>query len=272
MSKDLPPEVKRLGFLEDSSLSESSGVAASRKYPGVFWTHNDGNRSYTLFAITREGRSLGSFQLAGVVVNDWEDIAIDGENHLYVGDVGNNDSRRFVVAVHQIDEPDPKAVDRTVKVKRSWQLRYPKVPFDCETLLVWQGHGYLVTKVFDDARAEIYRFALKEQKQPLTLEFVTQLRIDSPVTGGDISADGTLLALVAKSGAFVYRVNGDISKAGTMKPVHTKFRYDHPSGRGGIEGCCFVPEGLLATSESRDIFLFTDPAFHPGKVLPDAPR
>jgi hypothetical protein len=28
-----------------------------------------------------------------------------------------------------------------------------------------------------------------------------------------------------------------------------------------IEGCCFVPDGLLATSERRTIFLFTDPAF-----------
>jgi hypothetical protein len=36
---------------------------------------------------------------------------------------------------------------------------------------------------------------------------------------------------------------------------HTKFKDEH------IEGCCFVPDGLLATSESRDIFLFTNAAF-----------
>jgi hypothetical protein len=44
-----------------------------------------------------------------------------------------------------------------------------------------------------------------------------------------------------------------------MKPAHTKFKHEH------IEGCCFVPEGLLATAETREIFLFTDPAFHPAR-------
>ena len=40
-----------------------------------------------------------------------------------------------------------------------------------------------------------------------------------------------------------------------MKPVTTPFRHEH------IEGCCFVPEGLLATAESGEIFLFTNEAF-----------
>jgi hypothetical protein len=64
---------------------------------------------------------------------------------------------------------------------------------------------------------------------------------------------------VAKSGAFAYRINCDIPRAGKMKPAHTKFKHEH------IEGCCFVPEGLLATAETREIFLFTDPAFHPAR-------
>jgi len=79
------------------------------------------------------------------------------------------------------------------------------------------------------------------------------------VTGADISADGQLLGLVAKSGAFVYRINGEVAKAVSMKPFHTKFKHEH------IEGGCFVPEGLLATAESREIFLFTNEAFHPDK-------
>jgi hypothetical protein len=143
-------------------------------------------------------------------------------------------------------------------VKRSWRLRFPDQPFDCESLFVWDGYGYVVSKVFNDARAQIFRFPLAEQKAPAVLELVATTRIESPVTGADISADGKLLALVAKSGAFLFRVNGDISRAvgkGKDKPHQTKFRHEH------IEGCCFVPEGLLATAESREIYLFTDPAF-----------
>jgi hypothetical protein len=257
--KELSPGVKRLGYIEDPRITESSGVVASRQHPGVFWTHNDGAKSYLLFAMTREGKSLGSFHLAGAVLNDWEDIAIDNEGHLFVGDIGNNDARRFSIAVHEIDEPDPKASGTSVRVKRSWHLRFPKAPFDCETLFVWAGFGYVVSKVFNDERAEIYRFPLTPQSEPETLEFVARLKIDSPVTGGDITNDGKLLGLVAKSGAYVYSINGNIPKAAKLKPAHTRFKHEH------VEGCCFVPDGLLATAETREIFLFTDPAFHPAK-------
>jgi hypothetical protein len=259
LAKEVAPGVQRIGSIRDPRITESSGVAASRQFPGVFWTHNDGDKpySYTLFAINREGGALRDFQLTGTQLHDWEDIAIDDQRHLYVGDIGNNDARRFLIAVHEIDEPDPKGAKAVVKVNRTWQLRFPKLPFDCESLFVWEGFGYVVSKVFNDAKAEIYRFPLTNQTAPFTLELVTRLKIDSPVTGADISPDGKLLGLVAKSGPFVYQINGDVLKAGKVKPVHTKFKHEH------IEGCCFMPEGLLATAENREIFLFTNPAFHP---------
>jgi hypothetical protein len=83
---------------------------ASRKHPGVFWTHNDGGgaKRQVLYAITREGRNLGAFPLTDVLLNDWEDIAIDADGHLFIGDIGNNEFRRRELAVHEIDEPDPK--------------------------------------------------------------------------------------------------------------------------------------------------------------------
>jgi len=261
VSQELPPGVHRIGTIEDPRITESSGVVASRKYPGVFWTHNDGSKpnSYLLFAMTREGKSLCTFHLTGTLIHDWEDIAIDGQGHLYVGDIGNNDARRFTLAVHEIDEPNPKLSGATVPVKRSWKLQFPKAPFDCESLFIWEGYGYVISKVFNDQKADIYRFPLKDTTETLTLEKVVQLKIESPVTGADISADGSLLALVAKSGAYVYRVNGEIHKAGKAKFVHTRFKHEH------VEACCFVPEGLLATAETREIFLFDDPAFHPAK-------
>jgi hypothetical protein len=117
-----------------------------------------------------------------------------------------------------------------------------------------------VSKVFKDARAQIYRFPLAPSKEPALLELVATTKIESPVTGADISPDGRMIGLVAKSGAFVYRIDGDVARAGKGKPYQAKFRHD------SIEGCTFVPEGLLATAESREVFLFTDPAFRGEKV------
>ena len=109
--------------------------------------------------------------------------------------------------------------------------------------------------MFDKAHAQIFRFPLKETNRAADLELVATTKIESPVTGADISADGTLLGLVAKNGAYVFRIDGDVTRVSNANPHHTKLENEH------IEGCCFVPEGLLVTSERRMIFLFTDPAF-----------
>lgn len=253
------PGVMQVGFIDHRAISESSGLAASRKYDEVFWTHNDKGKKANLYAMTRHGKFLNAFRIEGPALTDWEDIAIDDASHLYLGDIGNNEAKRTQLAVHQLDEPNPKSASVPLIPRLSWQLRFPNKPFDCESLFVWQSYGYVISKVFKDRQAEIFRFPLTEQKEPLVLEWVARLPLDSPVTGADLSADGRLLGLVCKSGAYVFDINGDVAKAGQAKFHHTKFRHEH------IEGCCFVPEGLLATAESREIYLFTDKAFHPAR-------
>jgi hypothetical protein len=228
--QDVAPGVRLVARISDPRIVESSGVVASRQYTDVFWTHNDGGgpKKQVLYAIDRQGNTRAFFSVIDVTLHDWEDIAIDDAGHLYIGDIGNNDAKRDTLVVYEIDEPNPQAGTGSISPKRVWNLRFPRAPFDCESLFVWKDYGYVVSKVFNNARAQIFRFPLKETNQPLTLELVATTKIKSPVTGADISADGTLLGLVAKNGAYVFRI---------------------------------VPQGLLATSERRMIFLFTDPAF-----------
>jgi len=255
--KEVAPGVRRIARIDHSRITESSGVAASRQFPGVIWTHTDGGgpKKQVLYAIAFDGRSLGEFHVADVAIADWEDIAIDDQKHLFIADTGNNELQRTQLAVHQVDEPDPKSDARVVHPTRTWRLRFADQPFDCESLFIWQGSGYLVSKVFKDSRAQIFRFPLADQKAPATLELVATTKIESPVTGADISPDGKLLGLVAKSGAFVYRIDGDVARASKGKPFQTKFRHE------SIEGCAFISEGMVATAESRDLYLYTDAAF-----------
>jgi hypothetical protein len=255
--QDVAPGVRLLARISDPRIVESSGVVASRRYADLFWTHNDGGgpKKQVLYAIDLEGNTHASFPVIGVTLHDWEDIAIDDAGHLYIGDIGNNDAKRDALTVYEIDEPNPHAGTGAISPKRAWKLKFPGAAFDCEGLFVWKNQGYVVSKVFDKARAQIFRFPLKETNEPVTLELVATTKIKSPVTGADISSDGTLLGLVAKNGAYVFRIDGDVTRVNNANPHHTKLKNQH------IEGCCFVPEGLLATSERRMIFLFTDPAF-----------
>ena len=257
LDQHFAPGVRLLARISDPRIKESSGVVASRRYAGVLWTHNDGGgpKKQVLYAIDRKGNTRASFPVVDVTLHDWEDIAIDSAGHLYIGDIGNNDSKRGALAVYEIDEPNPQVGTGAVSPKHAWKLNFPGAPFDCESLFVWKDHGYVVSKVFDKARAQIFRFPLKQANEPLTLELVATTQIESPVTGADISADGTLLGLVAKNGAYVFRIDGNVTRVTNTNPHYRKLKNEH------LEACCFVPEGLLVTSERRRIFLFTDQAF-----------
>ena len=53
-----------------------------------------------------------------MTLHDWENIAIDSAGHLYIGDIGNNDSKRDTLAVYEIDEPNPQAGAEGISPKR----------------------------------------------------------------------------------------------------------------------------------------------------------
>src|SRR5258705_12500543 len=248
-------QITLLGHIDYKSCSESSGVIASRKHPGVFWTHCDSGNDASIYAITREGKFIAEYRV-NVENRDWEDIAIDDAGHLFIGDIGNNGGKHNQIHVYRLDEPDP--ADKPpggigkVKVDKSWKISYADQPFDAESLFIWKDYGYIISKLFTGLPATIYRFPLHEKKD-VTLERVCSIPIHSPATAADISADGKRLAVLSLGGLTVFQIDGDIANAG--KAPSSSIRFVHPSA----EGCCFAPDGVLVTAESREVWLFTPP-------------
>src|SRR5213596_956580 len=87
-------------------LIESSGVAVSRAYPDVLWTHNDsGDRPY-VYATDLRGTDRGALLVPGAQAIDWEDISLGpcplafvprARSCIYLADSGDNmEFRPFV--------------------------------------------------------------------------------------------------------------------------------------------------------------------------------
>jgi len=241
--------VTQVGTAKADDLKEASGLVASRRYPGIFWTHNDGTDG-VLYAIRRDGSVVRTFRLDAHVV-DWEDIAIDDQGHLYVGDVGNNSRERKHVTVLQINEPDPNQPPPRAKLPiiQRWRLAYPEGhTFNCEALFVWGGQGYVISKAEKGERAGLFRFALDEIHKT-TLEKIAVLSIKEPVMAADVSADGKRLAVLARGELDLFDVEGEPARVGEVKPEKVSV----PPIQA--EGCCFVDEGVLMIAESREILV-----------------
>ena len=248
--------MKQIGTMNYPSLDESSGIVASRRHLGVYWTHNDQGNAPALFAITREGVLIAEVRVDDKN-DDWEDIAIDDEGRLYIGEIGNEGRRKDELEVLRVVEPDPRIKSRgkyrRVSVDKRWRLKFSGAPFDSESLFVWRGWGYVISKTNKGKPAVMYRFPLDEQKEVVVLEVVATLPIRSPVTAADLSPDGARLAVLSTAALHIFRIDGDPAKAASVRSIHYPI-----TGPDDLEGCCFAPGGVLATAESRGIYLFPD--------------
>jgi hypothetical protein len=185
------------GRVDDPSANELSGLVRSPSQPGVLWSHDDSGAGPVLFGLLADGRVVARPTVTGAQAVDWEDIAAgsapDGRPLLYVGDIGDNASRRPSVDVYRVAEPRVGAA-ATAPAARL-QLRYPDGAHDAEALLVdpLRGDLVIVTKTLGAARA--YRApALLRAGSQTTLRRGPAIAL-SLVTAGDVSADGRIVVL-----------------------------------------------------------------------------
>ncbi|NNM45599.1 WD40 repeat domain-containing protein [Knoellia koreensis] len=130
----------------DDRVTESSGLAVSRRHPGVVWTANDSGDSGRIFAVdTRTGRTVGVHRF-GAPVRDVEALAITPSGRVLVGDIGDNGRSRAVVRIFWFDEPD---LGDTQGDWASWELTYPDGPHDAEALAVDPRTGRIVVVTKD---------------------------------------------------------------------------------------------------------------------------
>lgn len=246
-----------VGQVDSERLNEISGLVASRRYPEVFWVHNDSGDNPYVYAINRQGKLLGTFQVVGARAVDWEDIAwARGETAdiLYLADIGDNAARRQEIAIYSIAEPNVTLGQGASVVKTEpatvHRYSYPDGPYDAETLLVDPVNQdlYIVTK--RQLYARLYRAPLTGKKDAVKgLEFVTILPVGF-VVGGDVAADGSAVVLRTLTQAWVWpRSKNTPFKLCFSGPSQRVTLLPEPQG----EAICFSREsyGIYTVSEGK---------------------
>lgn len=248
------PEVVplKIGRLDHPPIREASGIARSRRHPGVFWVHNDSGNPATLFAVRVDGSLVREYPVAAPNV-DWEDVAADDQGRLYLADTGNNQNRLPLRAVYVLDEPDPAAPGPTppLKVKSAVHYRFPETGrFDAEGLVVTGGRALIVAKTDDGREAELYALPLEP---PATLfrpavptRAGTLKGFRDAVTGASLTPDGRRLVVCSIRSVGVYRADD----SGGWTPVALRrFRSDDQ-----VEGVCWDGDDLLLVGEGRGVW------------------
>ncbi|MET7885671.1 WD40 repeat domain-containing protein [Streptomyces avermitilis] len=197
------------GFtIKDPRITESSGLAASRLHPGVYWTHNDSDDGPYLYAVdSRTGKTVATVTLSGVgSPRDVEAISIGPGNEIYVGDIGDNLGGRWDhVWIYKL--PEPKVLkDQTIRATQ-YDVKYADGARNAESLMVHPktGRVYIVDKKEDGGH--LYE-GPAQLSATGTNVFEPLATVDLWATDAAFSPDGKQLAVRGYFGGIAYTWNG----------------------------------------------------------------
>ncbi|WP_100342245.1 hypothetical protein [Mucilaginibacter auburnensis] len=257
------------GRLQDRSMSEASGIAASGINNEIFYVHNDSGDTSRFFVINDHGQLINTVYFKGDGsqyrgVNDCEDIAVGpgpetGKSYIYIGDIGDNFFVRPTIIIYRIQESKSLFDSNKKQVKATpIYLRYPDGPKDAETLMIdpLEKLLYIVTKRGD--RVGVYTASLNftpgdtttlTKRATLTFGGIKPLKW---ITGGDISKDGEHILLKSYQEVYYWDRKEGESVWQSMQRKPYKPRYEEEKLGEGIgfsadgKGYYTVGEGVFA--------------------------
>jgi hypothetical protein len=252
------PKIVSKFSITDSAIDESSGLGASRRVRGSYFTHNDSGDVARFFRFDAKGEVTGVYLLEGVKAVDWEDMevaTVSGKTYVYLADVGDNGRVREEIFVHRVREPEADLGNGVLR-SETYRLKYPDRKNDCEAFLVDPKSGslILVTKA-RDGKTSVYSTPAPVAGSQSTMKLIVDdLKINTGqlggnlITGGSVSPDGKWVILKTYAGGYLYSAGENFESWVKSTPIPVQF----PLEKQG-EAVCFALDNrtLISSSEGN---------------------
>ena len=193
-------------------VPEASGLAVSRRNPGILWSHNDSGNAAVLFALDAAGALRGRVPVP-IATRDWEDVSAAHcpvGDCLYIADIGDNGSVRRRIQIYRVPEPAPG--DPETAPPEVFSAAYTDGAHNAEALFVVGADLFIITR---DRTAGLYRAAQPPPgSHELTFERIGELGLGA-VTDAEASPDETSIVVRTSEEAIIYRT-ADVIRGGTV--------------------------------------------------------
>ena len=261
--------------------SEASGMAASRNYPEIYWwqrdgasdsskTEDDGIYALKMDSSGRLRNIVGSekftfFPVSGDKNTQWEDMVIDHEGHLWLGEIGAN---KCVEKQHifKLREPDPTRPGR-IAITESYSFQFPDPPEGCTTrnaeAMLWlDGNLYVIAKA--KTHEGIYRVKFSSPAQgTATLTKVAEFNNVLKISVASVSSDKKRFVLAGFDKFQVFESDhpslvGDayLRDLASKAPKWSGAFAPGANGSARVEGGSFMPGtyDMVFVDERRQIY------------------
>ena len=200
-------ELDKLGKFP-SKLKEVSGLEVTED--GKIWVIEDSGNKDKIYRVDAEGDIKESLKIDHAKNIDWEDLTMDTEGNLYIGDFGNNKNAREDLVIYKVTkdemekkEPNADKIEFSYPQQTNFPSEKDSLYFDTEGFFHLNDYLYIFTKNRTrpySGKTLMYR--VPDKKGEYEAEFLGDLFLcgdqnHCSVTSADISPDGKTIALLS---------------------------------------------------------------------------
>lgn len=248
-SADLKWKIERIGKLPQV-IEESSGLAY---YKGKIYTHGDSGNEPALYALSYplvKGETPQKILLQQANNVDWEDLTIDTNGVIYIGDIGNNSNKRKQITIYRysIEKQTELTPIQTSLVDLPKQpIAIGKKSFDIESLSIQDGNLLMVTKERGKHDARVYQLS----NNTTTTTVIDSIPLKGMATASDVSPTDHQLYVLSYSHIYAYTYSEVDGK-------YIPYRKKKSAMRGQVEAFCFINDKeAVFTNERGVVFKLT---------------
>ncbi len=258
--------------------AEASGLIPSKQYPGVYWWHRDGGEATAekprdaIWAIKFDasgnpvpvkGTNKTPFYPVNAKNSNWEDIAIDPQNNIWIGEIGSN-TCSSTQKLYKIAEPSPDST-ATIQPIATYSFRFPDPAAGCTTwnseAMFWlDGKMYIFAKT---TNSPVYRIDLPAGTSGTAtlVKLGTLTGSVSNISVSSVSPDKKRLAVASHGVSNIYLSSGTLTGDAWVKDIISrapayKLQFSCTCTGATVEGGSFAynSNNLAFVSETREVY------------------
>lgn len=256
-------------------VKEVSGVVVIQSMG--FLVIGDSGNEPKINVVNYQGYLQGSIPLPGLVNRDWEEMQLDLQGRVYIGDIGNNFSDRDTMVIYRLNNLETHyLLGESLEVdsiRFTYSDQLSNMPFnaegnfDCEAFVVAKDEVHLYSKDHS-GRNFTKHYILPNAPGTQVAALQDSIQLDHWVTGAHLNWGGNLLHLISNNSMTTY-VNADLSQPFTTYSFPTaQVEGVHQSGDGTFifvedvegEGAPSKMYSMRLASRDDDVALFPNPA------------
>lgn len=222
-------------------LNEISGITKFPNEPFLYAINDSGN-SNIIYQLDAQGEIIKELTIPTAINNDWEDLAYDHQNNLYIGDFGNNQNKRKDLAIYKVSNISTGTIITSkINFYLEDQTKFPPKKkdrnFDIEAFVYLKNNFYLFTKNrSSEFRGDTKLYKVSAQPGNQIAKLITRYTTcdddsDCFITGAAINAKGDAIALLTYNKIFILT---DFTDDNLFNGTVEKIKLHHFSQKEGI--------------------------------------